>query len=94
MAQAWRNCQRDTSDVKELIPEFFYLPEMFINGNGYNFGKQDDGTIVQDVQLPTWASSPDEFVRMHRMALESEFVSCQLHEWVNKLLYAGSSKRK
>ena len=31
VAQSWRNCQRDTSDVKELIPEFFYLPEMFVN---------------------------------------------------------------
>ena len=33
VATSWRNCQRDTSDVKELIPEFFYLPEMFLNLN-------------------------------------------------------------
>ena len=32
---AWANCQRDTSDVKELIPEFYCLPEMFVNMNGY-----------------------------------------------------------
>ncbi|OQV18754.1 Neurobeachin [Hypsibius exemplaris] len=83
MAQAWKNCQRDTSDVKELIPEFFYLPEMLVNSNRFNFGKQDDGTLVGDVQLPPWATSPDDFVRLHRMALESEFVSCQLHEWID-----------
>ena len=36
---AWANCQRDTSDVKELVPEFYCLPEMFINMNGYKLGK-------------------------------------------------------
>ncbi|XP_055330476.1 neurobeachin-like [Paramacrobiotus metropolitanus] len=83
VAQAWKNCQRDTSDVKELIPEFFYLPEMFVNSNRYQFGQQDDGNVVTDVTLPAWASTPEEFVRLHRMALESEFVSCQLHEWID-----------
>ncbi|KAG7314175.1 hypothetical protein KOW79_022671 [Hemibagrus wyckioides] len=83
VARAWRNCQRDTSDVKELIPEFFYLPEMFINANNYNLGVMDDGTVVCDVELPPWAKSPEDFVRINRMALESEFVSCQLHQWVD-----------
>ncbi|XP_046699240.1 lipopolysaccharide-responsive and beige-like anchor protein isoform X2 [Silurus meridionalis] len=83
VARAWRNCQRDTSDVKELIPEFFYLPEMFINANDYNLGVMDDGTVVCDVELPPWAKSPEDFVRINRMALESEFVSCQLHQWVD-----------
>ncbi|XP_053087043.1 lipopolysaccharide-responsive and beige-like anchor protein [Pangasianodon hypophthalmus] len=83
IARAWRNCQRDTSDVKELIPEFFYLPEMFINANDYNLGVMDDGTVVCDVELPPWAKSPEDFVRINRMALESEFVSCQLHQWVD-----------
>ncbi|XP_060720152.1 lipopolysaccharide-responsive and beige-like anchor protein isoform X2 [Tachysurus vachellii] len=83
LARAWRNCQRDTSDVKELIPEFFYLPEMFINANNYNLGVMDDGTVVSDAELPPWAKSPEDFVRINRMALESEFVSCQLHQWVD-----------
>lgn len=83
VAQAWKNCQRDTSDVKELIPEFFYLPEMFMNKNRYQLGRQEDGTPVGDVVLPPWASTPEEFVRINRMALESEFVSCQLHQWID-----------
>ncbi|CAM1319766.1 LRBA (predicted) [Pycnogonum litorale] len=80
---SWKNCQRDTSDVKELIPEFFYLPEMMVNTNDYKFGKQEDGSIVNNVELPPWAASPEEFVRINRMALESEFVSCQLHQWID-----------
>ncbi|KAK2817203.1 hypothetical protein Q5P01_025394 [Channa striata] len=83
VSRAWRNCQRDTSDVKELIPEFYFLPEMFINANSYNLGVMEDGTVVSDVELPPWAKSPEEFVQISRLALESEFVSCQLHQWID-----------
>ncbi|XP_060102640.1 lipopolysaccharide-responsive and beige-like anchor protein [Heteronotia binoei] len=83
VSRAWRNCQRDTSDVKELIPDFYYLPEMFVNENNYNLGVMDDGTVVSDVELPPWAKTPEEFVRINRLALESEFVSCQLHQWID-----------
>ncbi|XP_017789019.1 PREDICTED: neurobeachin [Habropoda laboriosa] len=83
IALSWKNCQRDTSDVKELIPEFFFLPEMLVNSNRYRLGRQEDGSVVGDVELPPWASSPEEFIRINRMALESEFVSCQLHQWTD-----------
>ncbi|XP_053976416.1 neurobeachin isoform X14 [Hylaeus volcanicus] len=83
IALSWKNCQRDTSDVKELIPEFFFLPEMLVNSNRYRLGRQEDGSSVGDVELPPWASSPEEFIRINRMALESEFVSCQLHQWID-----------
>ncbi|KAK3549820.1 hypothetical protein QTP86_014555 [Hemibagrus guttatus] len=81
--RSWRSCQRDTSDVKELIPEFYYLPEMFVNSNGYDLGLREDHTPVCDVDLPAWAKKPEDFVRINRMALESEFVSCQLHQWID-----------
>ncbi|KAJ3589733.1 hypothetical protein NHX12_010576, partial [Muraenolepis orangiensis] len=83
IGRSWRNCQRDTADVKELIPEFYYLPEMFVNSNEYELGARDDGMMVCDVELPIWAKKPEDFVRINRMALESEFVSCQLHQWID-----------
>uniref|UniRef100_A0A8D3C258 Neurobeachin n=1 Tax=Scophthalmus maximus TaxID=52904 RepID=A0A8D3C258_SCOMX len=83
VARSWRNCQRDTSDVKELIPEFYYLPEMFVNSNGYHLGMREDRAMVCDVDLPAWAKKPEDLVRINRMALESEFVSCQLHQWID-----------
>ncbi|VDP47169.1 unnamed protein product [Soboliphyme baturini] len=64
--ESWQSCLRDTHDVKELIPEFFYLPEMLININEYQFGKRDDNEIVNDVILPPWAKSPEHFVAVHR----------------------------
>ncbi|XP_051032930.1 neurobeachin isoform X4 [Phodopus roborovskii] len=83
ISRSWRTSQRDTSDVKELIPEFYYLPEMFVNSNGYQLGVREDEVVVNDVDLPPWAKKPEDFVRINRMALESEFVSCQLHQWID-----------
>lgn len=56
---------------------------MFVNFNNYNLGVMDDGTVVSDVELPPWAKTSEEFVRINRLALESEFVSCQLHQWID-----------
>ena len=71
------------SEVKELTPEWFTTPEMFRNVNNFDLGKTQDGQPVGDVELPGWASSPEEFVRIHREALESEYVSAHLHEWID-----------
>lgn len=56
--------------IQELIPELFYLPEMFTNNHRYKLGVQDDDAEVDNVQLPPWASTPEEFVRFHRMVNE------------------------
>lgn len=61
----------------------YYLPEMFLNNNRFKFGTREDQVKVSDVELPPWASSPEEFVRISREALESEIVSGQLHEWID-----------
>lgn len=83
--QAWRNCQRDSHDVKELIPEFFYLPEMFRNENQYNFGRQTEtNKVINHVELPPWSdNSAEKFVRINRQALESNYVSEKLCEWID-----------
>jgi hypothetical protein len=47
--------QQSASDVKELIPEFFVLPEFLINKNRFDFGKKQNGDRVDDVILPAWA---------------------------------------
>ena len=71
------------SEVKELTPEFFCNPFFLKNLSGYNFGSSQDGRRVGDVALPPWAGSPEAFIARHRDALESEFVSECLHEWVD-----------
>jgi hypothetical protein len=40
--------------------------------------------LLGDIALPEWAGgSAEEFVRLHREALESEYVSSQLHHWID-----------
>ncbi|CAK9290464.1 unnamed protein product [Gordionus sp. m RMFG-2023] len=96
---AWYNCQRDTSDIKELIPELFYFPEMLCNLNGYplyplcqndhrgplqNDYKESLHVVKGNVELPPWAlNDPNKFVRIHAEALESEIVSCSLNRWID-----------
>ncbi|PUZ74193.1 hypothetical protein GQ55_1G045900 [Panicum hallii var. hallii] len=80
----YRNCLSNTSDVKELIPEFFYMPEFLENSNSYHLGIKQDGEPLGDVGLPPWAKgSPEEFIYINREALESEYVSSNLHHWID-----------
>ncbi|BBN02508.1 WD repeat and FYVE domain-containing protein 3 [Marchantia polymorpha subsp. ruderalis] len=76
--------QGNTADVKELIPEFFYLPEFLENRFKFDFGVKQSGEKVDDVILPPWAKgSTREFVCRHREALESQYVSENLHHWID-----------
>ncbi len=33
-----KNATEELSDVRKLIPEFFYMPEMFFNHTKFDFG--------------------------------------------------------
>ncbi|XP_021821906.1 protein SPIRRIG-like [Prunus avium] len=74
----------NTSDVKELIPEFFYMPEFLENRFNLDLGEKQSGEKVGDVGLPPWAKgSTREFIKKHREALESDYVSEHLHHWID-----------
>ncbi|CAD6262751.1 unnamed protein product [Miscanthus lutarioriparius] len=79
----WDSVLEDMSDVKELVPEMFYLPEVFTNINGIDFGATQLGGKLDSVELPPWAENHVDFVHKHRKALESEHVSAHLHEWID-----------
>jgi hypothetical protein len=52
----------------ELVPEFFFSPEIF----------------GETVELPPWSCDcPIAFVYLHRMALEGPYVTDHLHEWID-----------
>ncbi|CAI5531481.1 unnamed protein product [Closterium sp. Naga37s-1] len=55
VAVTWANCLTNTSDVKELTPEFFYLPDFLSNANHLYLGQCQDGSMLNDVVLPPWA---------------------------------------
>jgi len=72
------------TDVKELIPEWYSLPDLFINLNRFDLGETQSGRRVHNVELPPWArGDPKIFVRILRRALESRYVSSNLHNWID-----------
>ena len=38
---------------------------------------------VGDVKLPKWARSASEFLKVNRQALESDYVSNEIHHWID-----------
>lgn len=92
--KAWESASRGSmTDVRELIPEFFYLPEFLVNSNKYDFGLlQNMTTAIDSVELPPWAKGdPKIFIQKHREALESPYVSENLHHWID--LVFGSKQK-
>eukprot|EP01060_Flectonema_neradi_P032222 TRINITY_DN5086_c1_g1_i1.p1 TRINITY_DN5086_c1_g1~~TRINITY_DN5086_c1_g1_i1.p1 ORF type:complete len:2992 (+),score=590.07 TRINITY_DN5086_c1_g1_i1:220-9195(+) len=84
IADAWHSAsQGSNTDVKELIPELFYSPEYLRNHNNLNLGTNRDGELLGDVVLPPWANSPEHFIATQREALESEYVSNNINEWLD-----------
>ncbi|KAL9550165.1 hypothetical protein PS6_005689 [Mucor atramentarius] len=86
IGKAWESAsEKNMGDVRELIPEFFYLPEFLTNVNKFNFGvKQGTGEAIDSIVLPPWAhGDPKIFIQRHREALESEYVSAHLHHWID-----------
>jgi hypothetical protein len=85
ISETWDSVYKESfQDVKELIPEFFYLPEFLLNSMKLQLGKKQNSKIVDNVVLPKWAKdNPNEFIRIHRKALESNYVSQHLNDWID-----------
>ncbi|CEH12533.1 Lysosomal trafficking regulator LYST and related BEACH and WD40 repeat proteins [Ceraceosorus bombacis] len=91
--RAWDSASELTSgDVRELVPELFFFPQCLLNTNRFDFGLKQDGETVDDVELPPWArGDPLLFVQLHREALESDYVSANIHLWID-LIFGWRSR--
>lgn len=80
----FKSCYSSVVDCRELIPEFYYCAEVFENRDSLELGTRQDGAKVDNVLLPVWAKGdPELFCRINREALESDYVSDNLHHWID-----------
>ena len=83
-------------DVRELIPEFYITPEIFINQNNLNLSQgkisfDNKKYEINDVELPPWCQNiPWKFVTKIRRILESNDIKT-LNKWID--LIFGSTQR-
>ena len=90
---SWDSVLNGPADVKELIPEFYTtettasssskVGDFLVNELGLDMGMRQNGKEVDDVELPAWAKTPKDYVAKMRQALESEYVSKHLNEWID-----------
>lgn len=94
IGQVWDAINSSQAQYKELIPEMFTTPEILMNQDKFDLGKTtppiqfDSIDYYNDctdyVQLPPWAhNNPYLFIQKHREALESDYVSMHLNEWID-----------
>ena len=89
---SFENSITDKTDVRELIPEFFYLPEIFLNINNLNMGSLENGEKVNNILVPC-LDNPFEFVKTMKAILESDEISNVIQNWID-LIFGSKSKGK
>ncbi len=82
-------------DVRELIPEFYLIPEIFLNINNLNLdqgktGADNKKSVINDVELPPWAKK-NACVLVSEMRRILENVDLKINKWID--LIFGSAQR-
>ena len=87
---------KNEGDIRELIPELYYLPEIYFNKNEFFFGKDENGELVKDVKVTYNDNDNDkdsilkyEYITSLKNKLESKK---KLEDWIN--LIFGTKQKK
>ena len=77
----FHSCTTQKGDLRELIPEFFSIPEMFFNINNFDMGIKVNKVKVDGVD--TGFGDAYKFVYLNNLALEKDEVSLNLNNWID-----------
>ncbi len=82
---SFNNASSEKCDIRELIPEMYYLPELFININNLNLGHiyfHEQLIEVGNVNLPDWSNkNPYIFIAKIMEIFENEKIN--IGDWIN-----------
>ena len=87
LSRTFESATTTKDDIRELIPEFYLLPEMFQNNNNLNLaqGKTDadnNKIVINDVELPSWCNDdPNNFITEKRKFLEKS--DLKINKWID-----------
>ena len=74
-----------------MIPEYYFLPELYQNRNRYHSGLRQEETIgnvtgklfVAHMRMPPYAANGFDLARILRDELESNYVRDNIHKWID-----------
>ena len=85
------------SDIRELIPEFFYFPEMMFNINKLNFKKRSNGSIINNVSMPSEFNKLNKgenyaifkYIEFLKNFLENKAKMHKIFDWIKIIFGTG-----
>jgi hypothetical protein len=84
LSDSYKNATSEYSDVRELVPEMYTIPEAYLNLNGLDFGVMQSKKRVHNLELPEWARDNPYFYVYHlRKTLEEDYVSKTINNWID-----------
>ena len=72
----------------ELIPEFYFVPEIFLNLNYCFYGKvniNNKNILINNVKLGDGFRTISELIFFHQSNLNSEKISSQINKWIDNI---------
>ena len=79
---SFENSTTLAGDVRELIPEFFYFPEIFLNSNDIKLGVLENGKPVYNVLTPC-KNNAYAFVELMNRILKGDTICKMINNWVD-----------
>ena len=74
-------CQRNNNN-RELIPELFTIPEIYLNLNYNDFGKRTDSIRVHNITFGPYAKNPFEFCYLLKNLLNNNIeINNNINKW-------------
>ena len=83
------NIFKDFKETSELIPEYFFMVECFLNLNFNFFGKKANSggieSIVNNIKLTNSFSSLLEMILFHQNFINSYEISTNINKWIDNI---------